>query len=239
MPPLCHIIIVKVISELIFIILGEWETESLPLWFLPLQYIFLKRRHLVLGAAQEGLAEMISRIVVCFVPFWKAFSCSLSCRLCVSCCRPEIYMTNVRMFWGHKNALAVLVLPTCTVVAAVTSSSHLPAFRPIEILSLLPDSFHILAKIGGRGRVQFVIRSKAFTFKIMPQSIFSGLVVLLFLYKIIHYNHVDLSGNQWKVVKKKIKLIWIRRVTWKHNRFHQFESNFLSEYLAGIFPLIQ
>lgn len=105
-------------------------------------------------------------------------------------------MTNVHMFWGHKNALAVLVLPTCTSVAAVTSSSHLPAFRPIEIFSLLPGSFHILAKIGGRGQVQFVMRSKAFTFKIMPQSIFSGLDVLLFLYKIIHYNHFDLSRNQ-------------------------------------------
>lgn len=31
---------------------------GLSLWFLTLQYIFLKKRHLVLAAAQEGLAKM-------------------------------------------------------------------------------------------------------------------------------------------------------------------------------------
>lgn len=145
-----HIIIVKVIAELIFVILGEWETGGLPLWFLTLQYIFLKKRHLVLGAAQEGLAKVTSRSNFGFLPSWRAGA--LSWRLSVlAACSPETYVTNIRTSWGHKNALAVLVLLTCTAVEAVTSSSLLPACRAIEFLSVLAGSFDILAKIGGRG----------------------------------------------------------------------------------------
>lgn len=40
---------------------------GLSLWFLTLQYIFLKKRHLVLAAAQEGLAKMTSRIIFGFL----------------------------------------------------------------------------------------------------------------------------------------------------------------------------
>lgn len=137
-----HTAIVKVISELIFVILGEWETGALPLWFLTLQYIFLKKRHSVLGAAQEGLAKMTSRIISGFLPCRRVFSCSPSQRLSVvAACSPETYVTNIHMSWGHKNALAVLVLPACAAVEAVTSGPLLPAFRAVRFLPVLAGSF--------------------------------------------------------------------------------------------------
>lgn len=49
--------------------------------------------------------------------------------------------------------------------------------------------------------MQFVVQSQAFTFRIKLEKIFSQLIVLFFLYEISHYNYVDLSRNQGKVVK--------------------------------------
>lgn len=104
-----HILIVKVISELIFIILEGWETGGLPLRFLTLRYIFLKKRHLALGTAQEGLAKMTSAIISGFLPSWRAFSCSLSWRLsALAACSPGdirdrypyVPRTEKRPGWG-------------------------------------------------------------------------------------------------------------------------------------------
>lgn len=64
--------------------------------------------------------------------------------------------------------------------------------------------------------MHFVRQSQAFTFRIKLENICSQLIVLFFLYEIFHYNHVDLSGNQGKVVKMHEKKETKHKVL-KHN----------------------
>lgn len=82
-----HHIIVKVISESIFIILGTWGREGLPLGCLMLQSIFQKKRHFSAWSSSGGI-RMMSRIGFGFLPSREMFSCSLFWSFCVSCLQP-------------------------------------------------------------------------------------------------------------------------------------------------------
>ena len=88
----------------------------------------------------------------------------------------------------------MLLLPVRAAVEAVTSSSHLPVFGAIKSVSVLAGSFASLANTGGTWNGVAVC--EAFAFRKMLLNISNGLVVLFFLYQVIHYNHVDLSRNQ-------------------------------------------
>lgn len=111
-----HHIIVKVISESIFIILGTWGREGLPLGCLMLQSIFQKKRHLVLGAAQEGL-EWCLELVLVFSHPGKCLAAPCFGVCVLVACSLEVYVTNVCLSWGQTwlcwSSLPVTSAPTC------------------------------------------------------------------------------------------------------------------------------
>lgn len=106
------------------IILGEWETGSLPLWFFSPTYVFLKQRHLVLGAAQDRLAKKTLRVLFSH-PGPSVHSAVPCLEDSVGCLQPRD------------------IADKCPY--------GLMAFRPIKFLFVLASSLDMLAKTGGRG----------------------------------------------------------------------------------------